>query len=397
MINKNVIIWVESMLGAGHMRIASQLSKALSDYGAHVSVVSGTLHRGADFDFGGAEKIALPELARDPVTNRYQTPNGLSAKDDLAWSNERLNILRNLFDQKNPAAIVTEMWPFERGASFDRELLPFVDYVHERSADTKLYSLTRDIMLMSQAGCSGGSQAQTIQTLSEKFNGGVIVRGDDNIIKLSDTFAEAASLKGIFYAGYFATQGQGFEHIDERDREVIVSTGGGYTKLNTEPVYIASIAARKHSRLKDNPWVLKVNKDCPEDVFQEICERAYKEDPNGGITVERNGADFRDRLHNAALSISEGGYNTMAESVISNIPSVVVPRTHSASNNLEQLKRALQFDIRGLVKLGLREDISNAARFGQLIDTAYENHQDFKGQIRFNGAENAAKHILNLS
>ena len=102
-----------------------------------------------------------------------------------------------------------------------------------------------------------------------------------------------------------------------------------------------------------------------------------------GATVVRSLPDFRARLASATVSISQAGYNTMAETVQAGTPAVVVP--FETDREQEQVTRAKAFGARGLVRM-LRAPELDAAALARAIDATAGSIPppsgiDFGGQL----------------
>ena len=121
--------------------------------------------------------------------------------------------------------------------------------------------------------------------------------------------------------------------------EVVVSAGGGAIG---GPLLGAAIGARRLGALADRTWRLLVGPNMPPADREEI-ETARDE----GLIVEPVRADFPVLLHNAALSISQAGYNTVIETVRHADRAVLVP--FGTARETEQVDRAQALAARGMV------------------------------------------------
>src|SRR6185369_4506907 len=121
--------------------------------------------------------------------------------------------------------------------------------------------------------------------------------------------------------------------------EVIVSTGGGAVGA---PLLKAAVVARARGPLSDRPWRLLVGPDVP------AADRAGLDAAQaGGLVVEPARADFPTLLHNAVLSISQAGYNTVIETICHADRAVLVP--FGTERETEQADRAALLAERGMV------------------------------------------------
>jgi predicted glycosyltransferase len=104
----------------------------------------------------------------------------------------------------------------------------------------------------------------------------------------------------------------------------------------------AALGARRLGALADRTWRLLIGPNLPDG------ERAAIEAARGpGLVVESARADFRTLLHNAALSISQAGYNTVIETLRHADRAVLVP--FGTARETEQADRARALAERGMV------------------------------------------------
>ena len=111
---------------------------------------------------------------------------------------------------------------------------------------------------------------------------------------------------------------------------------------------------------------------------------------NKDITIERNRSDFPVMLHNCALSLSQGGYNTIVEILKARAPAVIVP--FSQGGETEQGLRARLLEERGLVKT-LDENLLSPYTLAAKVDSAFSNSLP-ELSIDLNGAKKTADFLL---
>jgi predicted glycosyltransferase len=169
----------------------------------------------------------------------------------------------------------------------------------------------------------------------------VLVHGDPALIPFDKTFPLADRIADrIRYTGYVVEEGAAPRA--ERPRVgVVVSAGGGAV---SEDLFRAAMAARPLTRLKDAPWRILCGHALPEPAYQ-----ALRAEAPGGVTVERARPDFTALLRGAALSISQGGYNTMIETLAVADRAVIVP--YAGGLETEQELRAELLAERGILRM----------------------------------------------
>ncbi|MBO6837626.1 MAG: glycosyl transferase family 28, partial [Alphaproteobacteria bacterium] len=79
----------------------------------------------------------------------------------------------------------------------------------------------------------------------------------------------------------------------------------------------AAVAARPMTRLMDRVWRILIGPNLPQE------DRDFLETPPPGILVEPSRPDFPALLAAASLSISQAGYNTVADLAVTGCPSVL--------------------------------------------------------------------------
>ena len=200
-----------------------------------------------------------------------------------------------------------------------------------------------------------------VETVQRDYDA-VLVHGDAELLPFSATFRGAARIADrIFHTGYIAGGGPPVgappAHPASANGalpgtgEVIVSIGGGAVGAD---LLQTAIAARAAGALSDRPWRLLCGRNLPVATFDALATKAPP-----GVTVEWARPDFRDLLARADLSVSQAGYNTLMDLLITGCPAVVVPfETPSES---EQRFRADLFAKRGLVTVLPASALSAAA------------------------------------
>ncbi len=141
--------------------------------------------------------------------------------------------------------------------------------------------------------------------------------------------------------------------------DVIVSVGGGAVGL---PLLEAALLARPLSRLKTHVWRLITGPNLPDAAYDRLAWG-----PPDGVIVERWRDDLPQMLAGAALSISQGGYNTVMDILAARVRSIVVP--FAAGNETEQTFRARRLAERGALTLLAAEDVSPQSLAEAVDDT----------------------------
>ncbi len=326
-----IALYVQHLLGIGHLRRVAALASALADAGADVLVLSGGV-KVDGVDFGQARITQLPPcLAADSVFSALLDENGRSI--DSAWKDRRRELLLKETGAFKPDALVIEMYPFGR-RQFRFELLPLLYWA--QNAKLLVVSSVRDILV------DKGRDDRVLEAadLVRRYFDLVLVHGDPRLVPFERTFPRAGAIAGkLHYTGYVVEKPSVAGAADRSNGEVLVSAGGGAVG---GPLFKLALAARRLSALKERRWRFVAGRNLPEADFA-LLEEAARIDP--GIAVDRFRADFASLLAACHVSLSQGGYNTVMELLALRTPAVIVPFADGQES--EQALRATLLAERG--------------------------------------------------
>ncbi len=328
-----VFFYVQHLLGIGHLRRAATLARALAAGGFDVLLVSG----GAPVDalpLDGVRFHQLPPVkAADLRLKELAELDGTPLDD--AFRARRTRALLDLFEAEAPDILLTEQFPFGR-TQLRFELIPLLEAAQDRPSAPWIVASIRDVLRRTASPARVDEMVATFEAFDA-----VLVHADPALVRLDDSFPGWPDIQDrALYTGYIAesdparapqgTVGAG---------EVIVSVGGGAVGA---PLLRAAIAARPMTPLADRKWRLLVGANVPATERTALAEAA-----NGGIVVEPARGDFPSLLRNAALSISQAGYNTVVETLCHADRAVLVP--FGTARETEQADRARVLVERGMV------------------------------------------------
>lgn len=372
----NILLYVQHLLGIGHVRRAALLAQAMTARGDRVTVAYGGFPV-PQVDFGTAVVKQLPPAR---VANADFAPI-LNANDrpiDAKWKAERAAALLDLYDAVQPDCLVVETFPFGRRA-FRFELNPLLDRAHARRPRPLIACSVRDILVAKDDPAKEAAMADTARRWFDL----VLVHGDPAIVPFADSFPYADRINDlIVHTGFIAPRRPeriaGCVGADGTD-EIIVSVGGGAVGLRLLET-ACSAAAEMPASWASHRWRLLVGPDIPVADLDRLRQQA----PNG-VTVERARPDFTAMLSRCALSISQAGYNTVMDVLVAGCRALFVPFAQAGES--EQTRRAELVAVRGWAQCLPEADLT-AASLVRTIDRCMSNPKPDGGRsITLSGAE----------
>ncbi|MCG8509450.1 MAG: glycosyl transferase [Rhodospirillales bacterium] len=374
----DVLIYVQHLLGIGHLKRAAAIARTAAEKGLETVVVSGG-HDVPGIDFGKARVAQLPAVSVADVNFSRLLDEG-GREVDEAWRTRRRDRLLAIFGEVRPDVLLTELFPFGR-RQFRFELLPLLQAARASDPRPAIACSVRDILVEKP---KPERNREVVETIRQYYDA-VLVHGDPDLIELGRTFPMAPEIEdGIRYTGYVADRsgwlgGRGAG-------EVLVSAGGGSVG---EPLLRAALAAMPLSKAAEATWRLLTGPNLSDAVFNELRDKA-----RAGVVVERHRTDFAERLSNCALSVSQGGYNTVMDILATGARSVIVP--FAAGGESEQTLRARLLAERGRVVTVEETDLS-PERLARAIDAALSANKPETVDIKLDGAAETARHLKSLA
>ncbi|WP_169566914.1 glycosyltransferase family protein [Sneathiella limimaris] len=350
-----ILFYVQHLLGIGHLRRTATLARNLVRAGFDVTVVSGG--HPINIDLEGAEIVQLPATRATDLFFKQLVDEDGNAIDD-SWREMRAAKLLGIYHRVTPDILITELFPFGR-RQMRFEILPLLEAAKSEMKPPLILSSVRDILV---AQTKPGRNDEMLDLVRRYFDK-VLVHGDPNLISLDRTFPHTEAIKDrIFYTGYVVdrTGVKGGPEAPGYD-EVIVSSGGGAVGHN---LLKAAILAKPKTLLSNKTWRCMVGVTVEEELFQELKEMA-----GPGVIIERARKDFTTLLMNCALSISQGGYNTVMEVLHAKCRAVIVP--YAGGLETEQTLRAELLAAKGVLQIA-EEDGLTPEKLAEKVDLAYD-------------------------
>lgn len=334
-----ILFHVQHLLGSGHVQRVRLIAEELARRGAGVVVVSGGMPV-AGLSIRGVEHVQLPPVrSRGTDFSELLDADGRPATPELFRRRRRM--LEDTWHRRRPRVLVFESYPFGR-RQFRDEIGALIDLARGAPRPSVIACSVRDIVQRRSLERDRESAA-----LVERWFDRVLVHGDPSVVPFEASFQCAGEIAAsTLYTGYVAPAPVARSRAGA-DAPVVVAAGGGAAG---EFLYRTAIEAARRDD-SGRPWRVLVGGAVDEDEFQRLVKAAARR-----VTVERNRADFRALIARAAALVSQAGYNTVADVMVTGVPSLLVP--FEGDGETEQLQRARAFESLGRCRVLREGDLS---------------------------------------
>lgn len=329
------LIYVQHLLGIGHLARVSRIAAALAKAGIDVTLISGGTPV-SGFPGGGVRLVQLPPIrSRDTSFSALVDASG-DVLDDEFKAMRRDRLIAE-FDALQPDVLIVEAFPFGR-RQMRFELLPLLRHAKAATRPPLIASSVRDIL---QENRKPERAEETLGFLRDFFDL-VLVHGDPDFARIEDTFPLATRLADqVVYTGLVAG-----EAANSPDRfDVVVSAGGGVVG---HQLVSASVQAASNLIAEWPRWCIITGPHFP------AAERAaLAASAPAGVMLETFRPDFQGLLANARLSVSQAGYNTVCDILRARCRAILIP--FAEGGETEQSDRAYRLEALGIAAV-VRED-----------------------------------------
>lgn len=368
-----VMIYVQHLLGVGHLHRVSAIARAMARNGFATTLVSGGMPDPTLHGLEGIRFIQLPPArAQDSSFRVLLDEHDVPVTDE--WRAMRLARLQAVFDEVAPDVLLTELFPFGR-RPMRFELLPLLARIRERRPKPLVFCSVRDILVDRS---KPERDLDSIAWLQQHYDG-AFIHGDPAIVPFEKTFPLADRIRDqLEYTGYIVEQ-HDIPQTGAGEGEVLVSAGGGAVGL---PLFRTALAAKPLSAARDRQWRILVSRQENTAAVEELRQLAGPD-----VIIEPVRPDFPGMLRHCLLSISKAGYNTVMETLASRARAVVVP--FAGGEETEQALRANLLAERGLLQV-VRESGLTPQRLADAIGAALASAPTTAG-IRLDGADETVR------
>ena len=194
MSTRSVFVYVQHLLGIGHLKRAATLARALAAEGMRVTLGSGGLPV-PGMATAGVDYVQLPPArAADMGFKALLDVDGRAV--DERWRQRRRAALLDAWAAADAQLLLLELFPFGR-RQMRFELLPLLEAAAARGQG--IFCSVRDIL----GGLKSAARQEETLGLVERYFDGVLVHGDPAVVPFERTFPGAARIAGkISYTGY---------------------------------------------------------------------------------------------------------------------------------------------------------------------------------------------------
>ncbi len=342
------LIYVQHLLGIGHLARVSRIAWALSEAKIDVAVVSGGTPV-AGFPKAQVKLIQLP-----PIRSRDAAFSELVDADDRPLSDKfralRCERLLSAFETFRPDVLIIEAFPFAR-RQMRFELIPLLERAKARQDPPIIASSVRDIL---QENRKRGRAEETLGVIDDYFDL-VLVHGDPRFARLEETFPLAGQIADrISYTGLVAGEPQ--TSPDQFD--VVVSAGGGVAGR----MLIQAVAAASPRLIDRWPrWCVITGPNFPKPEQAALASGLPQ-----GVKLENFRPDFPGLLAKARLSVSQAGYNTVCDLLRARCRAVLVP--FAEGGETEQTDRAGRLEKLGFAKVVQEDSLTPESLAGAMLE-----------------------------
>ena len=379
----SVLLYVQHLLGIGHLRRSLRIVEALVREGIRVTLISGGEPFSSLACTSAERVIQLPPIrALDAGFKVLVDEMGRPIDDELRTA--RRSALVDAFEDEQPDALLIEAFPFGRRA-FRFELDALIEAARARCPRPLVLCSLRDIVVLPN---DPRRPKEIVDRVRNDFDF-VLVHGDPAFIPLEASFPLASEIGDkLIYTGYIAEVHETGDAAASDETggadEVVVSVGGGAVG---GALLRTAIETRRQGCLANLRWRLLSGPNLPEPEFAALAAGLP-----AGIVLERYRPDFPQMLRRCRVSVSQAGYNTVLDILAARAAAVVVP--FASARETEQSLRAERLAARGVLEL-LPENRLSRERLASAIDRAI-SASPAKIAIDSGGARRSARLIAGM-
>jgi predicted glycosyltransferase len=342
-VRQRVFFYVQHLLGIGHVFRAIRIAHALREQGFLVDLVlGGSPIPGLQLKDLNVIQL-MPLKAGAHGFSDLVTLSGESAGPELKA--RRCHELLEAFASSAPDVLLVEAFPFAR-RQMRFELIPLLEAAHERRSRPLVVSSIRDIL---QERTTPGRCEETVEILQHYFDH-VIVHGSPDFVRLDASFPLAHQITRMTsYSGLVGPEPWAADGVASHACDVIVSAGGGAVGRRLLEV---AVRAKPKTPLANSRWLVVTGPNAGAEDLARLARLASEND----VQVEHFLPSLAGAFKYARLTISQAGYNTVADILSAARQAVLIP--YAQQGETEQSLRAALLEERGLAVVVSESDLT---------------------------------------
>ena len=278
-----------------------------------------------------------------------------------------------IINDYKPDVILLDGFPFMRYPWMNSGLDFVLECVRNTWKNVKIVSSVRDICYPYQGGKGSNHYSALTTHWANEYFDAILVHGDKNFVKLDESFEHLYLIDPpVYYTGYVTDT---YKPKPQKRNGTVVSAGGGR---------VAEEVFDKAMELYDGTdWTFSVGYNHPKEhqkkllkwvsdkkkmkVIMPILKPLYIFYKWDKVKIVYNVKNFRDLLAKHKLSISQAGYNTVMDLLMTDTPAKFVPYVDEYGEQ-EQTTRA-----RLVNNMKIKPDMNGVEKTKQLLEKICEN------------------------
>ncbi len=376
-----LLFYCQHSIGMGHLTRSFALAQALTQEFSVVFLNGGPFPPGLRAPVG-VDIVDLPPLGMVDGHNLVSR----DARFDVQEAKRmRRDLMLNAFAHLEPHVVLIELFPFGR-KKFAFELLPLLKAARRRVYRPLVMTSVRDILVNSRPDRQ--HHDDRARWITDRYFDAVLVHSDPLFARLEESFSPRVPLRvPVFHTGFVLPERAQTETLERRGH-VLISAGGGMAGY---PLFRAAIDAHDLLWREDEiPMRLVAGPFLPDEEWNELL-RAGASRPR--LDIVRSVPDLCLEMRQAAVSVSQCGYNTSMDILSSSVPAVVVPYAEGRED--EQINRAERLADLGTLRL-LHPTQLNGSALAQAVRECL-TFKPKSCKLDLDGAKNTADLISQLA
>lgn len=376
-----LLFYCQHSLGIGHLTRSFALCRPLARHFHVVFLNGGPIPEAVPVP-GDISIIHLPPLGMDDGHTVISRDGATSVADAQA---RRRGLILQAVAEFRPDVLLVELFPFGR-KKFAGEILAMIRAARKANAGLRTVCSLRDILV--HARPDQVKHDNRARWLTDRYFDAVLVHADPALARLEDTFHPSRPLRTpVHYTGLVVPQRATAAPV-ARGSHVLVSAGGGIVGA---PLFNAVLDAHDWLAQRGRAIALRLvaGPFLPEADWQALQQRCAGKI---GVELVRQVSDLALEMRRAAGSVSQCGYNTALDVIVSGVPALMLP--YAAKGETEQTDRATRLAALGVVRAAALAELSTALLAEALA--ALPAFEPARAAIALDGADRSAATIAQL-